>query len=279
VSRINSREPPPRTVRLVFAVILACAAILFPQRAAAGGARGAQAFTMTNKEVAAMVASLPKAIQDRILADRGPFLSLLGQVLDEQADLFLLVDKGHPLAADYVPPDLVSLNDYPLSLSRKDLRLRKAMMPAVLEIEKAARADGVTLLFSSSYRSYDYQVGVYDREVKASGREEADRVVARPGMSQHQLGTAIDFGSITDGFAETRAGKWLYAHAGEYGFSLSFPQGYEAVTGYRWECWHYRYVTRPGARLQKEYFGDVQQYMMEFLNANRALLEARRVKR
>ena len=37
-------------------------------------------------------------------------------------------------------------------------------------------------------------------------------------------------------------GKWLYANGEQYGWSLSFPQGYEDVTGYRWECWHFRYI-------------------------------------
>ena len=87
----------------------------------------------------------------------------------------------------------------------------------------------------------------------------------------------MDFGSITDAFAATKAGRWLAAHAEEYGFSLSFPKGYEEVTGYRYESWHYRYITRPAAKLQKEYFDDIQQYLLEFLHDNRALLEARRL--
>ena len=110
--------------------------------------------------------------------------------------------------------------------------------------------------------------------MKTYGQETADRESARPGASQHQLGTAIDFGSITDAFARTRAGKWLFAHAGEYGFSLSYPQGYEGITGYRYESWHYRYVTKAGVLLQRKYFGDIQQYLMEFLDQNRPSLEA-----
>jgi D-alanyl-D-alanine carboxypeptidase len=114
--------------------------------------------------------------------------------------------------------------------------------------------------------------------VKTYGQEMADRESARPGASQHQLGTAIDFGSITDAFAETRAGRWLVAHAWEYGFSLSYPQGYEGITGYRYESWHYRFITKAGVLLQRRYFGDVQQYLLEFLDANRAALEAKRLK-
>ena len=151
-------------------------------------------------------------------------------------------------------------------------------MPEVLALAAGARADGVTLLFSSSYRSYDYQKVVYEREVKTYGQETADRESAHPGASQHQLGTAIDFGSITDAFAATKAGRWLAAHAEDFGFSLSYPRGYEEVTGYRWESWHYRYIGRPAARLQRECFQDVQQYLLEFIHDNRAALEAARVK-
>ena len=91
----------------------------------------------------------------------------------------------------------------------------------------------------------------------------AERESARPGASQHQLGTAIDFGSITDAFAQTRAGKWLVAHAWEYGFSLSYPQGDEGITGYRYESWHYRFITKPGVLLQRRYFGNIQQYLLD----------------
>jgi len=171
----------------------------------------------------------------------------------------------------------VKLTGYPLAVSRTDLELRGSIMTAVLDMAAAARSAGAALLFSSSYRSYDYQKSVYEREVKMYGQAAADRESARPGASQHQLGTVVDFGSITDSFADTKAGRWLAAHAGEFGFSLSYPRGYEELTGYRWESWHYRFITRPAARMQKEFFDDVQQLMLVFLHDNRAALEAKRL--
>ena len=224
-----------------------------------------------------MTAGLPRTAQDRILGAPQDFLHLLAQVLDQPADLLVLVDKAHPLPSDYVPADLVKLSGFPLLVGRSDLELRGAIMTAVLDMAAAARSAGAALLFSSSYRSYDYQKSVYEREVKTYGQAAADRESARPGASQHQLGTAVDFGSITDAFADTKAGRWLASHAGEYGFSLSYPQGYEELTGYRWESWHYRFITRPAARMQKEYFDDVQQLMLVFLHDNRAALELKRL--
>jgi D-alanyl-D-alanine carboxypeptidase len=251
-------------------------AVLVP-RVEAAGSKAAPEFSLTVKDLRAMTSGLPKTVQDRILGAQQYFLHLLAQVLDEPADFLVLVDKRHPLPSDYVPPDLVSLSAYPLSVSRQDLELRKSIMTAVLDMAAAARGAGAALLFSSSYRSFEYQKEVYEREVRTYGQAAADRESARPGASQHQLGTAVDFGSITDAFADTQAGRWLAVHAGDYGFSLSYPQGFEEITGYRWESWHYRYITRPGARLQKEFFEDIQQYLLEFLHDNRTALEAKRV--
>ncbi|HEY9593881.1 MAG TPA: M15 family metallopeptidase [Spirochaetia bacterium] len=263
----------PRRVVLLLAA--ACVIALAPAVGAAGK-RNFKGFAMTADDLRLMVAPLPAAIRTGILATPEDFLSRVARVLDQPADLFVLVDKKHLLPADEVPPDLVLLKDYGFSVSQPGLQVRKAVVPALQDMVKAAREEGITLLCSSAYRSYDYQVTVYNREVKLYGQATADRESARPGASQHQLGTAIDFGSISDAFADTRAGRWLAANAETYGFSLSFPKGYEEVTGYRWESWHYRYVTPAGTDLQKRYFGDVQQYMIEFLGEHRATLEAKR---
>jgi len=259
-----------------------CAAFFIPCTLFASGLKApsvSRDFTVTREELATMFAGLPVSLQQGVAAEPESFFRLLAAVLDQPADLFILVDKNHSLGPDYVPPDLVDISSFALSVREgRTLLLRRSIMPAAVAMAKAARADGVTLTFSSTYRSYKTQVATYASEVAQYGQEMADRESAHPGLSQHQLGTAIDFGSITDAFADTKAGKWLFAHAEDYGFSLSFPNGYEQVTGYRYESWHYRYVTKPGAQLQKLYFGDIQQYFLEFLETNRALLESRRVR-
>lgn len=132
---------------------------------------------------------------------------------------------------------------------------------------QAALREDIKLVVSSSYRSWEYQENLYNRNVRQLGKEVADRESAPPGASQHQLGTVVDFGSITDAYAETVAGKWLLANSARFGWSLSYPQGYESITGYRWECWHYRYIGIQATVFQKEWFGDVQQYMLEFIHA------------
>jgi D-alanyl-D-alanine carboxypeptidase len=200
-------------------------------------------------------------------AENGPFMRDLAAATAGDPFLYLLVDKTHPLPPGYEPDDLVPLRTGAYRVNRGDLSLRREAEASLTEMAEAARAEGVTLVASSSYRSEAYQKEVYERNVRQSGQETADRESARPGRSQHQTGLVIDFGSITDEFAATPAGKWLLQNASRFGWSLSFPDGYEQVTGYRWESWHYRYVGKPLSAFIDIYFGGIQQYALEFLHA------------
>lgn len=227
----------------------------------AAGADPAAALQLPAGEVA--------AIRGRIEANSGRFLELLAAVeAARAADPLLLkrVDKGPggALGETFIPPDLVALDGTGLSVSRPGHRLRRPAFEALEAMDAAARAEGVVLLVSSSYRSYAYQKEVFARNVAQDGLELAKVRSAEPGRSQHQLGTAIDFGSIDDSFADTKAGRWLSANARRFGFSLSYPKGMEAVTGYVWESWHYRFIGKAAAWLEAEFFGGVQARMLVF---------------
>lgn len=202
------------------------------------------------------------------------FIEDLDAVLSEEKSfrnddlsLFYLIDKNHAVSSTYVPKDLVPLEKNKLfNINRADLSLRAEAYQSLTEMSSAAQKDGITLLVSSTYRSYEYQKNLFAHWVQVDGLEEAERESARPGTSQHQLGCAIDFGSITDDFAETRMGKWIYENAADFGWSLSFPKEYEDITGYRWECWHFRYIGKTACAFQSKWFNGVQQYMLEFID-------------
>ncbi len=208
------------------------------------------------------------------ISDKEAFLSDLKAVFDEeknftQDDLspYFLIDKKHNVSADYVPRDMVLLENNTLfNVNKPNMTLRRDAYKSLQEMCKAALSDGVKLLVSSAYRSYSYQERLFNNYVRADGLEAAERYSARPGTSQHQLGMAIDFGSITDDFADTKMGRWVYNNAARFGWTLSFPKGYEDITGYQWECWHFRYVGNSAAKMQKKYFCDIQQYMLEFFD-------------
>jgi D-alanyl-D-alanine carboxypeptidase len=214
-------------------------------------------------------AEIPDDMARRIVeAAAGSPAFILDLLICLEGDPYLraLVDKQHSLPEGYAPSDLVKLESASYRVSRADLFLRRAAAAALDEMAAAARLEGSTLLASSAYRSYQYQIEVYNRNVREMGQEAADRESARPGYSQHQTGLVVDFGSIDDSFAETAAGRWIAANASRFGWSLSFPKGHEALTGYRWESWHYRYVGKELAAFIDNYFGGIQQYALRFIH-------------
>lgn len=213
-------------------------------------------------------AAIPNGDPEEFLADLHRVLEVERNFRTDDLSLYYLIDKKHTVGSDYVPRDLVPVKGNELwNVSRNDLSLRPEAYAALEDLSRAALNDGIKLLVSSTYRSYQYQEGLFNRYVKQDGLELAERYSARPGTSQHQLGVAVDFGSITDDWGDTKMGKWVYDHAADFGWSLSFPQGYEDVTGYMWECWHFRYIGKEACRFQKKWFGNIQQFMLEFLDA------------
>jgi zinc D-Ala-D-Ala carboxypeptidase len=171
-------------------------------------------------------------------------------------DVSVLVDRSHALSRDYVPKDLVPLQDYGVPTLGSDV-LRRGAAESLGYLVEGAAADGEELVVASAYRSYEEQQLAHERLMSIFGAD-ADGMSAAPGHSQHQLGTAVDFTNATAGyqvwmpFAQTSAYWWLEHHAWEYGFVLAYPRGKEEQTGYQWEPWHYRYVgVEDAKRLEK----------------------------
>jgi D-alanyl-D-alanine carboxypeptidase len=214
-------------------------------------------------------ALIPGDLARRVLSaavDGPDFLLDLLACLEGDPSLRRLVDKSHALPEGYEPEDLVELAGGSYNINRRGLMLRAAAASSLERMAAASQAEGAVLLVASAYRSYEYQVEVYARNVAAEGQEEADRVSARPGYSQHQTGLALDFGPIDNSFAETPGGRWLRGNAARFGWSLSFPDGYEALTGYAWESWHYRYVGPDLAAFINAYFDGIQQHALRFIH-------------
>jgi len=107
-------------------------------------------------------------------------------------------------------------------------------------MRQAASADGVRLEIGSAYRSAQAQASLRQATVRELGPRAAERLVARPGHSEHQLGTALDF-SDTSG-----AHLWLATNASRFGFVRSYGSESRQCTDR--EDWHYRYLGVDTAR-------------------------------
>jgi D-alanyl-D-alanine carboxypeptidase len=158
--------------------------------------------------------------------------------------LLALVIKDTTLKSDYVPANLVAVPAY--MHPSYNMQLRKEALEHLESLWQAAKADGVTLHIRSAYRSYNTQKGLFNDYASRYGEEQANRFSARPGQSEHQLGTAVDFGGTSVDFkadyGQTPQGLWLAANAYKYGFAMSYAEGKEHITGYIYEPWHYRYI-------------------------------------
>jgi zinc D-Ala-D-Ala carboxypeptidase len=160
-----------------------------------------------------------------------------------------LVDPIFNVPQSYLPPKLVSVSNAGIQGSGL---IRKFVIPDLTALAAAARRAGKPLRVTSAYRSWSEQRVLLRREIKNYGEVRGRQRVARPGHSEHQLGTTIDFGSGGDkhsawsysDWATTPAGYWLKKNGWKFGFLLSYPKDYTATTCYEYEPWHYRYVGR-----------------------------------
>ena len=164
--------------------------------------------------------------------------------------------KGYAIqninGATYVNGILIVNKSYSLPASFAPGGITQEVQNAFNQMEADARAQGLNIWIQSSYRSYDYQVSIYNSYVAQDGKALADTYSARPGYSEHQSGLCFDLNSIDDSFTDTPEGKWVDAHAHEYGFVIRFPKGKEAVTGYQYESWHLRYVGLEYAKIMHD---------------------------
>jgi len=157
-----------------------------------------------------------------------------------------VLDTALMLPRAYVPPALVST-------ARAGLNpggfVRGFVVGDLAAMATAALRAGAGLRVVSAFRDYDHQRQLFQDLVDKYGESAARLTAARPGHSEHQLGTTIDFGSAKvvwgySDWATTPAGSWMKSNAWKYGFVMSYPNGVRGVTCYRYEPWHYRYVGR-----------------------------------
>lgn len=128
---------------------------------------------------------------------------------------------------------------------------------ALEQMQAAAEADGIRLSIFSDYRSYHDQRQVYAREDAHYGSA-AENYSARPGFSEHQLGTAYDVawtGMNLNPYDHRNQllYDWLEQNAHTFGFVMSYPlkslpvwpysNRFEPhITDFIYEPWHIRYV-------------------------------------
>ncbi len=169
---------------------------------------------------------------------------------DVNGPLFL-VNRQWTVSEAYEPGDL-TMSDVPGQVRR----MRAEAAEALREMFMACKEEtGLQLISISGYRSYAKQSSIYRRKLRSvkNNTAKAQEFVAPPGSSEHQLGVAMDVGqkhkiNLEVSFAKTEGAKWCRKNCWRFGFILRYDEDWEAITGYKYEPWHFRYVGREYAR-------------------------------
>ena len=160
---------------------------------------------------------------------------------DKASKLDVIVNKYYKLDKDYEPEDLTVINSKFASGTQK---LRKEAADKFEEMASDMLKENLKIYAGSTYRSYSYQEGLYNRYVKKDGFKEAETDSARAGYSEHQLGLAVDIvnGKWNYLSENDKEYTWLINNSYKYGFILRYPHESEYITGYVFEDWHFRYL-------------------------------------
>lgn len=160
---------------------------------------------------------------------------------EDASKIDVLVNKYHKLDENYEPSDLTIIDSKYASGTQK---LRKEAQIKFEEMASDMTKENLKIYAGSTYRSYTYQKGLYDRYVKKDGFAAAETYSARSGYSEHQLGLAVDIvNGKWDYLSENdKEYDYLVKNSYKYGFILRYPRGSEYVTGYMFEDWHFRYL-------------------------------------
>ena len=187
------------------------------------------------------------------------------------------MNKFNKLNKDYEPNDLELINNKNFIEGNNSVkRLKKEAKIAFEKLSNDSINNNTPVYGQSAYRSYKTQETIYNNEIKNYGIKIADKQVARPGFSEHQTGLAIDVSSTKKGnmlnFENTKSFLWMKYNAHKYGFILRYPKNKEAIHGYIYEPWHYRYV---GIKIATNIYNNYKnitydEYYVKYLNKKKS---------
>ncbi len=184
-----------------------------------------------------------------------------------------ILDRSYALLADDVPTDLVQSSTAGLEGASGTKLVREIVVDDLGDMRVAWQAAGLTIVVESAYRTYEEQAATFDGWAARIGQAAAMVRTARPGHSEHQLGTAIDVtspgwsGRFGDWAIEAAEGAWMAEHAWEYGFVMSYPTDGQEVTCYGYEPWHYRWIGRDVAAEQRRSGLHLRRFLERYVGA------------
>ena len=195
---------------------------------------------------------------------------------ENASEYLLLVSPKAPLGKDYVPDDLIYIEDMRAGRPSYYSYLREYAEKALEAfLDEAAMYGHGDIKVSNGYRSYSVQSTLFNNYLADERARHPDwteeqiyNLVATysnpPGTSEHQSGLCVDMHNQIDTnntFDGTPAAIWLEENCYRFGFVLRYPADKQDVTGIKYESWHFRYVGRTAATEMHELGMCLEEYL------------------
>lgn len=154
----------------------------------------------------------------------------------------ILVNDEYCVPSDYVV-DLTELSN--------GKKVDSRIYPQLQQMFDDARAAGLELFVREGYRTTQDQKNIMNERIQqyqdegyshGEAKKHAEKYVAEPGTSEHELGIAVDINADTSKCSSDSVYTWLENNAYKYGFIKRYPDDKTEITGVNNEPWHYRYV-------------------------------------
>ena len=136
----------------------------------------------------------------------------------------ILVDRNH-----YIP------NNYQVELTElsNGKKVDSRIYPELQQMFNDARAEGLALFVREGYRTTEEQQKIMDEKINEyekqgysakEAKKRAEKYVAIPDTSEHQLGLSVDINADTDKCSSEKVYQWLDENAYKYGVVKRYPE-------------------------------------------------------
>ncbi len=178
-------------------------------------------------------------------------------------DDFCLFSIGSANAqdADYVPE----------TVEAGGVQVEKRIADAVRGLIAGAKEEGLAVVFSQGYVSFEEQGKLFEakvRELQAEkgyttvmARTEAQRYVQMAGQCDDQTGLCLKVAADPATFQESKTYVWLKNNMGKYGFVFRYPEYKEDATGHEKDPTVIRYVGSAHAQAMQQRSMCLEEYL------------------
>ena len=191
-------------------------------------------------------------------------------------------DMGLPLYSNEVSLFVINQNSpqdetyVPNTVETCGVQVEAHIASSLEMLSEAAKADGLALVFTEGYVSYQEQEQRYNDKVTqlmetdglttVMARTQAKLVVPVAGESDQQTGMCVRIQGDVETFKESRTFTWLRSNMGKYGFVFRYPEGKDDYTGCSEDYTVIRYVGSDNATAMQQRSLCLEEYI-SYLNS------------